>query len=321
MIFVKILFIFILNFIFIPIYFVFFILSFILSFIPIFPTLTSKENLRNQVHIQGVKANGIITLMYLNYAFYLFEAFIFDPLRLTHCTLENNLNLIETMLEMKRIYPQTKNLGFVYISPHMANVEMYSLPITQANKILGQEQVYALAKPSKIHFINKLLLWYRERPGLGIFWTDTKLIANMGLAIKKNCSIAMLVDQKPKTGGVFLKFFNQYAAFPLAGLRFCMSKNMIVLYTSGHRVIPGWVSMQIRAGKNPHLEIQNASHMEGVQTQSFTPTDMWDKENIYEKDKYAAVEMSYFVRWIENEIKKKPSQWCWDYRKWSRKPV
>jgi lauroyl/myristoyl acyltransferase len=28
--------------------------------------------------------------------------------------------------------------------------------------------------------------------------------------------------------------------------------------------------------------------------------------------------MSYFAAWIEKEIKKKPTQWSWDYQKWSR---
>ncbi|MES2614119.1 MAG: hypothetical protein V4591_01755, partial [Bdellovibrionota bacterium] len=198
--FVKISFLFILNIILSPLYILLFLFCITLSFVPIFPSKTAKKNLKEHLNIQGIKAHLFIACIYLNYIFYIFEALILDPLKLTHCSLQSNFDLVEIRREMKKIYPQTKNLGFVYILPHMANVEMYRISVLKAHRIFQQEQLVAMAKPSKTKLINKLLLWYRIRPGMDVLWTDKDLLSNMRRVIKKGSSIAMLVDQKPQAG-------------------------------------------------------------------------------------------------------------------------
>ena len=313
--FYKLTLIFIINFIFIPLYCIFLILCFALTFIPIFPTRTAKENLKNHLQITGIKFHFYLTIIFLNYFFYLIEAVILWPLRLSHCILEDSSDVISAMQNAKNIYPESKNVGFVYLLPHMSNVEMFTISVIQAHKTLGLKDVVALAKPSKLKFINKLFLWYRKRPGFNIIWTDKNLLLNMQNAISNGLSIGMLVDQKPKTGGVFLKFFENYAAFPISGLRYCINKNMIVFYISGYRIIPGIVRMKIKIGKNVHLLKNNSA----ISSQIDLQTDIWKPETINIKDKLATLEMSYFVPWSEQEIKKHPRQWCWDYKKWSRK--
>lgn len=295
------------NFIFLPIYFLVYIFCFILSFIPIFPTKTAKENIKNQLNTSSVKAYFYISRIYLNYFFYFIEAIILGPLKLTRHSLRLDKEIIQTIRELK-------NISITYLVPHMGNVELYVPATKDIQKELHEKKVYALAKPTKFEFINTILLKYRQNSGLGVLWTDKNLLKNMSRVIKDGYSIAMLVDQKPSSGGVFVKFFNAYAAFPTSGLRFCTNKNSLIVYSAGYRIIPGWVNVHFHLGKNVHLEMQ-------TNNSDFKQPDIWKFESILEKEKFAAFEVAYYATWLAEEIKKHPTQWCWDYRKWSRKPT
>ena len=206
----------------------------------------------------------------------------------------------------------------------MANVEMYSLPVMEQFTLGNHSKVYALAQPSRVKWINKLLVWYRVRPGMGVLWTDKSLFSNMEQVItQEKASFCMLVDQKPKAGGLFIHFFKKYAAFPVSGLRMCMNNNMIVVYASAYRVLPGFVKMKMQCGKNPHLKEINQINFDStfLNTEKLYEADLYHKDCLKEREKNVSIEMSYFVHWIENEIKNHPTQWCWDYKKWSREPI
>lgn len=311
-----------LNFLFLPIYLFLYVVCFCLSYLPIFSTKTAKENLKEQLNIQGIKSNILISLVYLGYVFYFFEVFIFENLRLNICLFERGFCYKEFLAKIKRKYPYLKDKGIVYILSHMANVEMYSLPVLEEYAAGRHNKIYALAQPSRLKFINRLLSWYRVRPGMGVLWTDKHLFTNMEKAIvNENASFCMLVDQKPKNGGLFIRFFKNYAAFPVSGLRMCMNQQLIVVYASAYRVLPGVVKLKMQCGKNLHL----LSSSEIVEDSLFLSSVYLENAEIYnnlkEREKYAGLEMSYFVKWIEHEIKNHPEQWCWDYKKWSRKPL
>jgi lauroyl/myristoyl acyltransferase len=310
---IKLFFIVIVNLALLPFYVTLAILSFILTFIPIFPTKTAKENLKNHLNVTGFSFHFFLTRLYLNYVFYAIEAFLLWPLRLTLCLLQNEEEIHYQMNEAKKISPTT---GFIYLLPHVSNVEMFTLAVIELHKKLKLEEVVALAKPSKKSFVNKLLLWYRKRPGFNIIWTDKHLLLNMNACIQQGKTIGMLVDQKPKTGGVFLKFFEKHAAFPTSGLRFCLNKNMIAFYLFGHRILPGVVKLKIKMGKNAHISSETLNPYR-IQN---PPSEIWNETQLSPKEKPAAKELSYFTKWMEQEIKEHPTQWCWDYRKWSRQP-
>lgn len=57
----------------------------------------------------------------------------------------------------------------------MANVEMYSIPVMDEYARSNHSKVFALAQPSRLKIINKILSWYRVRPGMGLIWTDKQL--------------------------------------------------------------------------------------------------------------------------------------------------
>lgn len=312
-----------LNFFFLPIYFLLFTFCVFLSFIPIFPSKVARENLKEQLGLKGIKVSFLISLVYLGYVFYFFEAFIFEVFHLNSCLLEKGFHFDELLKGLREKYPSAKDRGIVYILSHMANVEMYSIPVLEEYASGHHSKVYALAQPSRIKFINKLLSWYRLRPGMGIIWTDKRIFSKMEeVIIQEQASFCMLVDQKPKSGGLFIRFFGKYAAFPISGLRMCMNQNLIVVYASAYRILPGIVKLKMQCGKNPHLKdnIEIYSEPSFLSTSSLGKAELYQNSFIKEREKDVSLEMSYFVNWIENEIKKHPGQWCWDYKKWSRKP-
>lgn len=312
-----------LNILLIPIYFSFLGVSFILSFLPIFPSQTAKQNLKQQLNITGFKANLLITQVYMNYFYYVIEAVLFDFLRINCCEFSEDFNFIAFYSELAKKYPALNEKGIVYLLSHMANVEMYSLPVTQEVIRGNHNMLYALAQPSKFPWINRLLSWYRLRPGMGILWTDKSLFSRMERLIQSgNASFCLLVDQKPKSGGLFIQFFNDFAAFPTSGVRMCMNQGMVIAYAAAYRVFPGYIKLKMQSGKNTHLTKNDMSFYQQVYAsdEHLQPASLLNKQEIKEREMNTAIEMSYFAKWIEAEIKKHPNQWCWDYRKWSRKP-
>ncbi|WP_233231144.1 hypothetical protein [Silvanigrella aquatica] len=274
--------------------------------------------------MRGIKAHFLISLVYLGYVFYFFEAFFFEIFHLNICLHEKGFNYEQLLQGIREKYPDSHNKGIVYILSHMANVEMYSIPVMEEYRKGKHTQVYALAQPSKLNFINKLLSWYRVRPGMGVIWTTKSLFSKMEeVIVQKKASFCMLVDQKPKSGGLFIRFFGEYAAFPVSGLRMCMNQNLIVVYAAAYRILPGIVKLNMQCGKNPHLkneiELPHAPHY--LSTMALSEAELYHKNSIKEREKDVSLEMSFFVNWIEHQIRKHPEQWSWDYKKWSRDPA
>jgi lauroyl/myristoyl acyltransferase len=310
-----------LNIILTPIYIFLFMFCFFIAWTPAFPARTALQNIKNRLDMRGVYARYFVARVLLNYFFYFFEAFVFDVLKISQCSFPKDYDLEKTLTEIKRIYNgDGKNREIVYILGHMANVEMYVPPVL---KIYQKERrkIYALAKPSRWNIANKMMLWYREGHGLGILWTDNGVFRLMDKMIDEGHAMVMLVDQKPKIGGLFIEFFGKFSAFPTSGLKFCLNREMIVTYSSAQRIIPGWQRIFIRSGKNTHLAPPLATTLKYVNGDDLKKASLYaEEEGIAPKSSSVAEEMCYFAAWFEEEIRKNPTQWCWDYRKWSREP-
>ena len=318
----KLLLIFLVNLLFLPFYIFFFLLCLFMTFIPIFPVVTARKNVKDRLGIKGLKNRLFIARVFLNYVFYLFEIIFFEPLRLTHASLPKNFNLKNLIVELQEVFPEGKNIGFTYLAGHVANLEFQTIPIVKAKKILKKGKVLGLARVPRSKIIIKILTWHRERPGLGMIWTDRNLFANMRDALAKDCSLCLVADQKPKKKGIFIRFFGEYAAFPTTGLRFCMEQKSVVVYSFSYRIIPGWVKNFYQCGKNFHLDRSQQVKSIYENSDGLIEGDLFsngDQDIIDTKDVLATKEMTYFVKWLEDNIKKYPTQWSWDYRKWSRR--
>ncbi len=320
---VKIIFLLLINFFLFPVYSSLFIICFFLSVTPIFSTRIARENLKNQLGIKNLRACFFITFVYLGYIFYFFEAFLFECFHLNVYLSENEFNFEDLLKEIKEKF-SCEYKGIVYVLSHMANVEMYALPVLEQYHKGNHPPLYALAKPLSIPLVNVFLEWYRTRSGMRVLWTNKHIFSKMKEFIEKEKpSFCMLVDQKPKNGGIFIRFFNKFAAFPSSGLRMCLLNEMVVVYATGYRVMPGLMKLKMSCGWNAHLKKKNPLHPKDAQEQKqfiTQPAELYKPHVLKESERSVAVELSYFVRWIENEIKKHPTQWCWDYKKWSREP-
>ncbi|BBH53633.1 lysophospholipid acyltransferase family protein [Fluviispira sanaruensis] len=317
---IKIIFLILLNVMLSPIYLILFIFCFLLTVLPIFPTRIAKQNLAERLGVKGLQANYYISLIFLNYIYYFVEAFIFHTLNLNVCVFadDDQLSEVKSLITKKHTLSQEK--GCVFILPHMANVEMYALPVIELYQATLKTKIYALAQPTKSQLTNKILEWYRKRPGFDMIWTDNKLFTKMENAInKEKASVCMLTDQKAKKGGVFIRFFGKYAAFPTSGLRMCLNQNMPVIYASAKRIFPGFLTLKLKIGQNNHLKskaVSNKIH----NTTELNSAEIFNFSELKEREIETALELSYFVAWVEKEIRTNPSQWCWDYNKWSRDP-
>lgn len=304
-----------------PVYLFCFGFAFCLACLPLFNSRTAHANLKEHLNASLFKRLILIAQIYIGYLFYFIEALLLQPLRLTIYSV-NADNNIEHLLETTRaLYPEARQRGFVFILPHMANVEIASNSIIAYMQKHKRLSLFALAKPTRFTTINKLLQKYRFRFGVKVIWTNKNLLRNMEAAIKVRGSFCLLVDQKPKQNGVFIRFFGQYAAFPTAGLKYCMNHNMIVIYAAAHRILPGWIHVEMRNGKNPHLAPCKQSQEKHIETQSLMGNETYCKnEPPIKEEVHVNLEMACFANWLEEKIRLHPTQWCWDYRKWSRKP-
>ena len=301
-------------------YLIIFIFCLIFSFIPIFPTKTALKNIHERLDITGIRARFFVAIMYINYFFYLIEILLFEPLKLNICVCDDFELFAKAADDVRKNHLVAKNKGLVYISFHKGNVEMCTIPIIQ-DKLSDSSNrtLYALAKPSPLKIVNKFLDWYRVRPGMGVVWTNRQVVKNMKEKRKdEKASLWLLMDQKPKNGGLFLKFFGKFAAFPYSGLKFCMQENMLVAYASSQRIIPGYSKIKFILGKNLHLKMDEIINQEDYKSvRNDADNEIYNLNGI---DKNVALELASFANWIESEIKKNPTQWSWDYKKWSREP-
>lgn len=305
------------NIVFLPLYLILYFILFWMTFLPIYPVKIARNNVLNRLNLSGIKNRFFISSVFMNYIFYLFEIVFFHTFRLTYASLDKNFVMLDFLNELRKAYPEEPTNGFIYLAGHVANLEFQTIPIVKVSKLLNRQKVLGLAKPSRFKIINKILTIHRVRPGLGMIWTDKNLFENMHKAIEKGCSLCLVADQKPKKNGAFISFFGKQAAFPTTGLKFCMEKKTILIYAFAQRIIPGVIKVTFQCGKNLHLTkvpgnslYTNSNHLIAGELH---PSHVADK-----KDEIVNLEMAYFVKWLEDNIKKYPAQWCWDYHKWSR---
>ncbi|MBX9702964.1 MAG: hypothetical protein K2X39_02300 [Silvanigrellaceae bacterium] len=310
----------VLNLILIPIYLFLFIFCLLLCFIPIFPTKIALENLTEHLDKDKMSARFFISVLYLNYVFYFFEMFIFLPLHLAVSINKNEFkNFIESLIKKYNFSPDSQN-RIVYLSGHLGNLEANALPVSfllssqQKNKF-----IVSLAKPTKYRWLNVFIKRLRETNHLKILWTEGNFILEMVKNLKSGNSLGIFIDQKPPKGGIFIKFFKSYSAFPSAGLRLCLNQEALIVYILSRRIVPGLFFHYYEEGLNEHLVSVYESKTALKSQTNLYENKIYDYQQIVEKEKRPALEIASFTDWLEKIILKCPTQWCWDYKKWSRK--
>lgn len=301
---------FIANFILLPLYFVFFVFSCFAALLPIYPSRVAKKNFKNQLNYAQLKATWCTALVYLNYSFYFVEVFILYPLSLTHVF--NTKNFQEFL---KRVGSRKKgNKGFVVLGSHLANIEEAGALMAREVEMFSKSTFVCLAKPARTRLMTVFLDWYRKTRKIGLLWTNRKdLVKELFRHSKNGSSLGFLVDQKPDAGGIYAKFFNDFAAFPNAGIEVPLRENLPVIFLTVRRLMPGLF----------YCYYSEASLNEGVDVEVgelvFCSAEILKTAASAKNDSNAYL-MAQYCGWLEAVIRVAPTQWCWDYDKWSRQP-
>jgi lauroyl/myristoyl acyltransferase len=297
------------NVVLIPVYAFFFLISFVVTFLPIFPSRVALQNLRARLGCGFFSAHFMAAKTLFHYFLYLVEIVVVWPLGITQAA-----NTAETALwlreRIQKYRSRETGLGFVFLAPHFGSIEVVGQGIGRMLQDELGKGVVALAQPSRAPGATFLAAWYRKRRGIETVLTSSrellKTLAEVGVS---GHTIGLLVDQKPRRGGVFIPFFGEPAAFPHRGLGVMVESGVPVLFAAAVRVFPGYFRYVYSDASNSHVsgsgQASTVSH-EGVGV----------PDAVHPSTVSLLVE---FSRWLEAEIAKNPSQWCWDYRKWSRK--
>jgi len=273
----------VLNILFFPIYLLGVLFSIILCFLPLFPTRVAKENFQLYLGCNAFEARIRVIGLYVNYLFTFVEYVVFLPLGLSQA-----LNLSSYQSFIRSHFDKN---GMIFLSGHIGNVEatgwLTSKCLNEFNK-----KVVCLAKPSPYGWLTKFIVKYRKLLNIEIILNNHRhVFQEMKQTLHEGHGMALILDQKPLKGGLFLPFFGKMAAFPYHGLHKLLGHNAAVTFLCTKRVFPGCFFIEFQLGK--------ASNS----AQYSDPKDIFID----------------YVNWLESVIRKAPNQWSWDYKKWSRK--
>jgi lauroyl/myristoyl acyltransferase len=279
------------NLLLLPVYSVLFILCTIIAVSPLFPARTARENFKKRLQLTPVGVILATSATLFHYLILLFEDFIFWPLGLMN--VKDNPNVRKHFIQAS-FQAKKKSAGIVILSGHFGNIEFASQCIADllSEQISPQSPLIALAKPSRSDWMTQLLLWYRNRRGLDVLLTHRKdLVKAILMALKQQRALALLIDQKPATGGRFFNFFGTPSAFPDGGIEIALRAKADFVFFASRRIWPGFLTVEGLVYECSEQEKNDVNRL-----------------------------LTAFVQWLESLIRLSPWQWCWDYRKWSRQP-
>ena len=273
----------ILNIVLLPIYGCGFLLAAICASLPIFPTRVAHQNFKNKFRCSFLIAWLHTIFLYLNYFFTACEYLVFLPLGVVKAKNTSDYN------EFLASY--CKENGMLFISAHVSNIEAAAVFTGKGLEKINK-YVVSLAKPSSSRLLTKLIFSFRKHLNVRTILNNKKnLFQEMSSQLKSGHGLALILDQKPTRGGVFVPFFGEPAAFPFHGINILLRFQPAIAFVCLRRFIPGYFFIEFK---------------------------LFDKM-IKNKDGVIGLLQDYSY-WLEAVIRKSPHQWCWDYKKWSRKP-
>jgi lauroyl/myristoyl acyltransferase len=263
----------------------------ILVWLPIYPTRVAHSNVRQRLSLSGFFAlKRFVFKLYFQYLLYFFELLFLLPLGLISVNSEEKLENW-----VRNLAPPDAAKPFVFLGAHLGSIETMGWRLACVLKKNRSCQLYVLASPSRKAWMTSLLLKIRRWLGLEVILTSgSGYVKSMMRCLKQNQALALLVDQKPANQGIVLPFFGVKAVFPNGGISLGLRFQSRVAFTAALRVGLGEFRVVTHIPRTPH---------------------QWQLWTDDEKENWI---MGRYVRWLERCIRTVPSQWFWDYNKWSR---
>ena len=292
-------------------------LALVYAYSPIKQNQIGIDNLRKQLYLKKYQAHWMMFKVCYSYIMYFLEAFC---LKWIGTITVVNQNEFDDFLKQFCDKYDVQGKGFLWLAGHVSSLEMVCCSIHKAQKRVCDSTMVILARPTHNKFIDKLVELYRKNDGYKMIWTGgPQLFDEIAEYFNKGYGLGLAVDQKPSKGGVFVRFFSEHAAFPRGGAKFAIQHGLPVLHAQAVRIGPGIFKMYWGVGLNHHVAI-NKPDMDIYQELPAVTKAFISGSSSSEFDKRTEREIANFAGWLENVILRYPSQWFWNYKKWSRKP-
>ena len=316
----------ILNVLFVPVYFLLIGICSILALIPLNPSRLCWLNLSKRGGYSPFRTYIATVGVWLNYGLYALEALVFW--RLGAIVVTNRREYFSFLQKVSQAYNMAESrMGFLFLGGHFSVIEQAGDAMNEFLRGFHHGEINVLAKPARLPVLTWFLDSYRRSRRFRVIWTrkQEQVHNDMKEAMKRGDSVALVADQKPRIGGIFVEFFSEYAGFPFRGVDIVTDFPAACVANNVRRILPGIFRVEFALLPNPQLTIfdrqafQEAAHFEGAL--KYAPARVWQREQTEKNIGKEVVEIvSNYVGWLETLIRKSPYQWCWDYRKWSREP-
>ncbi len=212
-----------------PLYFSVFVFLFLLTFVPIFPSRVAVTNIRQRLGYGFISSHNLAASVFFHYFLYGIEVFLIWPLGLTQT--ENSHEMADFLERMIKKYDVSENQrGFTMLAPHLGTIETAGQEFGKIHRQVVRHDIVALAQPSGSKILTSIINWYRKKREITTVLTGSKeLNTKLAQIAASNESIVLLIDQKPRRGGVFIDFFGKEADFPYRGLSIMVKHKVPVL--------------------------------------------------------------------------------------------
>ncbi len=182
-----------------------------------------------------------------------------------------------------------KGKGVIFLTCHLG---AFDLQVT--NMALRGLKPSIIGTPLKDARLNDLLFKYRNAYG-AVATERGKEMFRLIKALKTGGSVAILIDQDTRVKSRFVDFFGTPAATPVGAA--------ILALKTGAAVVPTYIYLDEEDGmQHMHVLPEIPTSVSGDEEK-----DMIDNTRVY-------------TRFIEEVIRKHPTQWVWMHERWKTRP-
>lgn len=185
-------------------------------------------------------------------------------------------------------YANAKGKGVIFLTCHLG---AFDLQITVMS--LRGLKPNIIGTPLKDDRLNELLFDYRNAYG-AVAIERGKETLRLIKALKRGGAVAILIDQDTRVKSRFVDFFGMQAATPVGAA--------ILAMKTGAAVVPTYI----------HLGEDNLQHMYILPEIPLVLSGDDEQDMITNTQNY--------TRFIEEQVRKYPSQWVWMHERWKTRP-
>lgn len=185
-------------------------------------------------------------------------------------------------------YANAKGKGVIFLTCHLG---AFDLQITVMS--LRGLKPNIIGTPLKDDRLNELLFDYRNAYG-AVAIERGKETLRLIKALKRGGAVAILIDQDTRVKSRFVDFFGMQAATPVGAA--------ILAMKTGAAVVPTYI----------HLGEDNLQHMYILPEIPLVLSGDDEQDMITNTQNY--------TRFIEEQVRKHPSQWVWMHERWKTRP-